>query len=340
MISSNIAELSERALQRIVHSHLSDPSVVRKTFSGKRLQILSPGRINHSAGPDFVEIAIMLDGIIVVGDAEFHRNSSEWEHHRHSNDNRYDEVIVHIVMNHNSTEPHNFEVLVVDENELQSTIQSSKLDNSNESRNAETLDDLQHFALLRILRKTGEAKKELNDKGLIPALNHLTKNFLQKYHSAKTRPVYSDEDLVNIANSIVDSSAARFLLEINSIDFALIPDKMLGLIKTKINNEGAHLRREIILNCVLPLSLAISEEQSRINLFLWFWSTPALHKYGVLSRKFANLPQNFLWQQQGMLEYLKDYGSKKNIVKESINNYGFGEILNFYFAGKTPFKEG
>jgi len=338
MDETNITNFPERVLQRIVHNSLSDPSIIRRTFSGKRIQVLSPGRINHSAGPDFLEVAIMLDGAIVVGDAEFHRNSNEWEQHRHTEDSRYDNVILHIVINHNTSIKHNFEVLIMDAAELQSS-NSLMNENQKEENNAETLDDLQHFALLRILRKTGEAKKELNENGLIPALSNLTKNYLQNYHSGKKRQVYSDVDLVYIANSIIDTAAARFLLEINDIDFALIPDRMLSLIKKQIATEGAHLRREIVLNCVLPLALAISEEQSRINLFLWYWSTPALHRYGVLSRKFSELPQNFLWQQQGMLEYLREYGSKKNLVKESISNYGFGEILNFYFVGKTPFKE-
>ncbi len=334
----NITNMPERLLQRIVHNSLSDPSKVRQTSIGKRVQILSPGRINHTAGPDYIEIAIMLDGAIVVGDAEFHRYSSDWEHHRHSDDLRYSNVILHIVLEHNSSVPHNFEVLIIKPDEIQLSISQMK-EMKRDDQNAETLDDLQHFALIRILRKTGEAKNELNEHGLIPALSILTKNFLQKYHSGRKRPVYTDDELVKIANSIVESAAARFLLEINSLEFALIPDRMLSLIKKQIDCEGAHLRREIVLNCVLPLALAISEEQSRINLFLWFWSTPALHKYGVLSRKFANLPQNFLWQQQGMLEYLKEYGSKKNVIKESMGNYGFGEILNFYFVGKTPFKE-
>lgn len=338
MAEANISNLSEKALQRIVHSALSDPSIIRQTFSGKRIQVLSPGRINHSAGPDFLEIAIMLDGAIVVGDAEFHRNSNEWEQHNHGNDPRYDNVILHIVINHNSIHSNNFEILQISEDILQSEAKELRKQKS-EITTADSLDDLQHFALLRILRKTGEAKKLLNELGVIPALSELTKSYIEKYHSGRKRPVYSDDKLINIAEAMPKSEAALLLNELNTLDSALIPDKMLNLIKKKIESEGAHLRREIVLNCVLPLALAVSEEQSRINLFLWYWSTPALHSYGLLKRKFPNFPQNFLWQQQGMLEYIREYGTKKNLVKESMTNYGFGELLSFYHVGKTPFND-
>ena len=112
---------------------------------------------------------------------------------------------------------------------------------------------------------------------------------------------------------------------------------MHELIRKKNLDEGAHLRRELLLNCVLPLALCIANEESRIGLFLWFWSTPALHQYGMLTRKFKDLPQNFLWQQQGMLEYIKDHGRRVNVVSESLKEYGFAEILSFYRNARAPF---
>ena len=115
-----------------------------------------------------------------------------------------------------------------------------------------------------------------------------------------------------------------------------IPDLILNLIKHKIDEEGPHLRRELILNCVLPLALALANEENRINLFVWYWSTPTLNKYGILNRRFPNNPQNFLWQQQGMLEYLKEHGSKRNIVAESFREFGFLDVLSFYKNGRLP----
>ena len=119
-------------------------------------------------------------------------------------------------------------------------------------------------------------------------------------------------------------------MELEEGDYAFIPDKMQMLMKSKIHSEGGALRREIILNCILPLSLCMANEEARINLLFWFWATPALNSYGTLSTKFPEMPQNFLWQQQGMLEYIKLYGNKKEKDENAVRRYGFANVLSFY----------
>lgn len=333
-----IESLPEKILQKLVHSLLSDPSGVRFTSSGKRLQVLSPGRINVNEGPDFLEIAVLLDGNIVIGNAEFHKKSSDWISHNHQIDPRYNDLILHIVIEEDKIIPDAAdEVLVLNKEELLEyyNIWKNK-ENSNEKLNI--LEDLQHFALLRILRKTSEARELLHKAELHEALKLITGKFLEKYFSGRKRPVYDKADLLSIIENISESKAAEFLFSLDESNSTYIPDKMLQLLKEKIAGEGAALRREIILNCILPIALAIADDKSRINLFLWFWSTPSLNTYGILKRKFSELPQNFIWQQQGMLEYLKEYGTKKNVEKEAFSGYGFGELLDFYYEGKTPYR--
>jgi hypothetical protein len=104
--------------------------------------------------------------------------------------------------------------------------------------------------------------------------------------------------------------------------------------KQKIAGEGVHLRREILLNAIIPMALALAEEETRIALFAWFWSTPALHSYGVLKRKFPNLPQEFLWQQQGMLEYMREHGRKSTDV--GLESVGLNPSANVYWNLSTP----
>lgn len=333
MLEINTDNIPEKQLQIIVHKLLSDPAVIRKSVSGKRIQILAPGRINCFAGPDFLETAMLLNGAIIVGDAEFHRRSSEWEIHGHQNDDNYNNTILHIVLNDDLTLQHPFEVLIIDKKE----IDPKMLENDDEVNPdiAETLEDLQYFALLRILRKTGETKRMLFLKDWQEVLKELVQNFLERYHSRRTRPVYHDIDLVNIAETIDNSKISDFLNTLPDIEPETIPMRMLELIKKPVAGEGSHLRREIVLNCVLPLALAIADEKARINLFFWFWSTPALFSYGQLRRKFGNIPQNYLWQQQGMLEYLKNYGSKKLHLSQEIDSYGFSQILGFYYNNST-----
>ncbi len=63
-------------------------------------EIIETGLHNHDSGPDFFNAKIKIDGIVWVGNVEIHVNSSDWHKHHHDNDRAYDNVILHIVYNH------------------------------------------------------------------------------------------------------------------------------------------------------------------------------------------------------------------------------------------------
>lgn len=332
----DLSDISEKKLQKAVHGLLSEPSTVWKTESDRRIQILSPGRINPFNGPDFSDIAVLLNSNIIIGDAEFHKNSSEWFNHGHHNDENYNSVILHIVVNNDKKIiDEKFETLIIDKNLIINELENRKAIYQNQNLN--DVEDLQHYSLLRVIRKTGEAQRILNQNSIYESLIILVSEFINRYHRRRRRPVYDNSTLAELIGKIAESDLLSFLNELEQGNFINIPDRMLNLIKNKILNEGAHLRREIVLNCVLPLALCLANEEARINLFLWYWSTPALHSYGELLRRFPAFSQNFLWQQQGMLEYLKEHGRKVNVVHDSLKEYGFGELLSFYYIGKSPY---
>jgi len=333
----NISLLPERELQRHVQRLISDPAKVLTTVSGKRLQILSPGELNVYEGPDFLDAAILLEGLVIVGDVEFHKSASDWKRHSHDDDNKYKNVILHVVMNNDSLgKLGNFETLVINYEDLENTIalpETNRIEPDDFS-----FEDLQHFALIRLLIKSAEIQKELNENGLKQTVKNIVLNYINRYNSRRKRPVYTDEKFNQIINNLENSAISNFLNSIEKGEIISVPDNLHVLMKTKIADEGAHLRREILLNCVIPLAICLANDEARISLFLWYWSTPSLHTYGILTRKFKNLPQNFLWEQQGMLEYMKEYGKRPNIVRDAIKTYGFAEILSFYRLGKAPFK--
>ncbi len=332
--------ISERYLQRVVHSLLSDPAVIRTTKQGKRLQILSPGVINTHEGPDFLDLAFMLNSQLIIGDAEFHKKSSDWEKHAHSSDPRYDKVILHIVLEEDAEIEHKFETLILDSEEL--NLHKTKTSREEEDK-AEALETLHQYALNRLLRKSADAKKVLNQDEFPVATMSIVRSFIDRYLSLRRRPVYKLEELNLFLENIYSSKFYAFLRDLNSEEQANneessdIPDRLIQLLKDKDSGLGANLRREIVLNCILPIALAISGEDARIKLFLWYWSTPALSSYGVLKRYFPGYPQNFLWQQQGMLEYRREHGNKANDSTNNYNYYGLGEILEFYHVGRNPY---
>lgn len=63
------------------------------------LQIISPGVLNHDAGPDFANATICMDGLMWHGNIELHLNSNDWYLHNHHTDPAYNNVILHVVLN-------------------------------------------------------------------------------------------------------------------------------------------------------------------------------------------------------------------------------------------------
>jgi len=327
-------QTNETQLQKRIHKLISDPSKVFITAGGKRLQFLSPGYINKHEGPDFRDVAVLLNGAVIICDCEFHRNSSDWIQHNHSNDPVYSNVGIHIVFNNDATIDASFETVVINPDELPMIENFTEINEKGEF--IDTLEELQNYALLRLLRKTSEARILLNHLNIKEALKTSIHNYLSKYYSRKHRPFYKNLELDEFISALTESELLNFLTDLEKGKEFNIPERLFRLMKTKYHKEGNHIRREIFLNCLLPLSLAISNEEQRISLFVWFWSTPALNSYGILTRKFKNIPQDFIWQQQGMLEILNFHYRGEKISPNKF--WKIGEVLHFFQIGNPPFK--
>lgn len=71
-----------------------------ETFDGEPLKILNCGFPNKNAGPDFTNAKISIGGTTWVGQVEVHLKSSDWNVHRHQNDIAYENVVLHVVWEH------------------------------------------------------------------------------------------------------------------------------------------------------------------------------------------------------------------------------------------------
>lgn len=70
------------------------------TTSNLKVEILDFGIHNHNSGPDFLECKISLNNKIWAGQIEFHIKSSDWLKHKHQHDLNYNNVILHVVFEH------------------------------------------------------------------------------------------------------------------------------------------------------------------------------------------------------------------------------------------------
>ena len=73
-----------------------------KTVCHKPLQIIQLGQHNHNAGPDFFNAQLVIDSQKWAGNVEIHIKSSDWYVHNHETDKAYDNVILHVVWEHDT----------------------------------------------------------------------------------------------------------------------------------------------------------------------------------------------------------------------------------------------
>lgn len=67
------------------------------TLSGQTITVLDGGRHNHNAGPDFKSGIIKIGDRALAGDIEVHRSVDGWKAHRHGDDPRFRNVILHVI---------------------------------------------------------------------------------------------------------------------------------------------------------------------------------------------------------------------------------------------------
>ena len=91
--------MNEQFLQFIWKNVLFEPREGKST-TGEYIIIREVGNENYDAGPDFNNARIMIDGTLWVGNVEIHIRSSDWYRHGHHQDPVYENVILHVVYEH------------------------------------------------------------------------------------------------------------------------------------------------------------------------------------------------------------------------------------------------
>lgn len=67
------------------------------TTEGESVHIIKVGLGNTNQGPDFLQAKIAIDGVEWSGSVEIHLTSKEWYEHKHETDEKYNQVVLHVV---------------------------------------------------------------------------------------------------------------------------------------------------------------------------------------------------------------------------------------------------
>lgn len=73
-----------------------------KTFHEERITIVNVGQYLELAGPDFFNAQITIGNQKWAGNVEIHLKSSDWYVHHHERDSAYENVILHVVWEHDT----------------------------------------------------------------------------------------------------------------------------------------------------------------------------------------------------------------------------------------------
>jgi hypothetical protein len=72
------------------------------THQGQLLTIIHTGNYLQLSGPDFFNAQLIIDNQKWAGNIEIHTKSSDWYLHHHEKDKNYDNVILHVVWEHDA----------------------------------------------------------------------------------------------------------------------------------------------------------------------------------------------------------------------------------------------
>ena len=328
-----LSDVPERILQRAAHLLLGDPARSWKCTNGDQVQVVAAGLINVHSGPDLLDTAVLFDGTVFIGDVEFHFKASDWVSHKHGADPRYASLLMHIVVEDDLCDETLARwTLVMPRDEMKGALKSLS---RRKSRKEVAVEELQHFALLRLLRSTADADANVRRLGVKEAIATMTASYLGRLQRKRMRP-RKNLVLGSIRDSIAGSAQGLLVQNLDRVK----PRDLFGHLnrcdKTSIAGEGLFLRREVLINAVLPLLCVRASHQQRVVLLQWYWSVRAVHAYGILRRRFPDQVQNHVWQQQGMLEYMRQHGGRSSTCAEAIREYGLSRTVEFLDASHAP----
>lgn len=90
--------MTEAFLQYVWQHQLLDHGLT--TVDGQPVVVLRAGELNRDAGPDFFNARVRVGDVEWAGNVEVHIHTSDWDAHRHAQDAAYNNVVLHVVYEH------------------------------------------------------------------------------------------------------------------------------------------------------------------------------------------------------------------------------------------------
>ncbi len=89
--------------EALLHTIWKYKLLAKQEFTGTRgeaIHVIAVGEHNHDSGPDFFNAKIGINGILLAGNVEIHIRTSDWLRHDHQHDKAYNNLVLHVVYEH------------------------------------------------------------------------------------------------------------------------------------------------------------------------------------------------------------------------------------------------
>ena len=285
-----------------------------KTSNGEEITIITVGQYLQLAGPDFFNAQIIIGDQKWAGNVEIHLKSSDWYVHHHERDAAYENVILHVVWEHDTEifRSNNCEISVL---ELKRYVDSA------------TIVDYQSLMLPKSWIFCEKQLKDIDDFTL---KNWQERLFFERLER-KSKPIY---DLLQQTNNDWEAVlfcllSKNFGLNTNGETFSKIAQSIPFSIIRKESFEVENLEALLFGT----LGLLDSEKEDTYFKDLKFRFFYLLHKYqlenkiGETVQFFKHRPDNFPTIRLSQLANL--YHSQQNLFSKISTS---GSIQNIYEA--------
>jgi hypothetical protein len=277
--------------------------------AGEQVQVIAKGEWHKQGAPDIANIALLINGQLHVGNAEFHKRTSDWFAHKHQDNPAYQTLVAHIVCKHDTEQSTGARAtIVIDDAMIRAGEQCADEQRASIAQSAipsSTVNALMvaQYAVARLERKAQEfLPLAMQYRGQTRVMLHAgIAQFAERLAHKRTRTTGVASALEIVLH---DEKATALIAHI--MDELLHEEAMLlrieGLLHTYISHGGT---MEIMTNVIAPLLLVHLPVYAQDRVWAWWWAAQAVNAYTSLAKRFPHAPQRYVWQQQGLLEMVQ-----------------------------------
>ena len=272
------------------------------TFDGKSIQIFKAGDHNVNSGPDFFNSKVSIDNQLWAGNVEIHVKSSDWYLHQHEKDSSYDNVILHVVWQHDVD-------IYRKNNDVIPTLELQKFTSQNIVANYHRLFSKQ--------------SKYIHCENEISKVNEFVlNNWLEKIYIEK---LIDKSNLISVLLKQTNSDWEAVLFKLLAKNFGL-----------KVNGEAF-----LNLANSFEFSILRKEQKKLFNLEALLFGQAGLLQEGHNSRYFEDLRKEyqFLSLKYGLTPLFKNQFQFFRLRPNNFPTVRIAQLAKLYFIHKNLFSE-